>query len=174
MLAANVRTLAEHERAVADPDRLRPPACATCGCGRLHVHDYRTRKPRGQLGWPAVIEILRFRCAGCGAVWQLLPAFVARHLWRVWTTVGVILGAGSRPDVTVPKRTRRRWHARAATSARKLARVLATAGGELAAAVAKLAWDPSRRQVIDALGGASRLAEQSALIDRLAPGLRVM
>jgi hypothetical protein len=140
----------------------------------MHVHDYRTRKPRGDEDWPPVIDTLRFQCAKCEAVWLVLPVFLARHLWRVWTTVGVILGSGERRRVNVPKQTRRRWLVRAETSGRYLTSVLAVSGDVLARIATSIDSDPARGEVIDALGGPARLAEAAELIDRLARAVRVM
>jgi hypothetical protein len=140
----------------------------------MHVHDYRTRKPRGDEDWPPVIDTVRFQCAVCDAVWLMLPVFLARHLWRVWTTVGVILGGGERRRVNVPKQTRRRWLARAETSGRTLMSVLAVSGDALARIATSIGTDPSRGGVVDALGGPARLADAADLIDRLARAVRVM
>jgi hypothetical protein len=140
----------------------------------MHVHDYRSRKPRGDEDWPPVIETVRFQCPRCDAVWLVLPVFLARHLWRVWTTVGVILGSGERRRVHVPAHTRRRWLARAHTSGHKLTSVLAVSGEALARAATSIGPDPSRGDIVEALGGPSRLAEVADLIDRLAPAVRVM
>ena len=174
LLAADVRTLAQHEHAIADADRYRPERCPTCSAGQMHVHDYRERKPRGELDGPPVIEVLRFVCAACEAVWLVLPSFLARHLWRVWTTVGVIVGRGSRGRVDVPARTQRRWRARLQSSAHKLVSVLAGAGEALAKIAGELGHDASRRALVDALGGATELAPIAELVHRLAAGVRVM
>lgn len=104
----------------------------------------------------------------------MLPAFLARHLWRVWTTVGVVLGSGERRRVRVPAQTRRRWLARADSSGKVLRSILAVATEALAAVAARLDPDPSRVEVVDALGGPARLADAAELIDRLAPAVRVM
>lgn len=119
-----------------------------------------------------MIDVLRFSCAGCDAVWRVLPHFLARHLWRVWTTVGVIVGTERARPVVVPSRTRRRWRARLETTGRRLVAILAGASEQLAGLVTALAPDPSRRDVVDALGG--DLAEIAGLIERLAAGVRVM
>lgn len=140
----------------------------------MHVHEYRTRKPRGDESLPPTVTVLRFRCAACMAVWLVLPVFLARHLWRVWTTVGVILGGERRRGVAVPRQTRLRWKERLATAGRKLTSVLVTAGEQLAAVAVRLGLDPSRQEVVDALGGVEQLAPIAALIDRLAPAVRVM
>lgn len=140
----------------------------------MHVHDYRERRPRGELDGPPVIEVLRFACAACEAVWLVLPSFLARHLWRVWTTVGVVLRNDGDHRVVVPARTRRRWRARLDTGARKLVSVLAGAGEELARIAAALGHEASRRELVDALGGPTQLAGIAVLVERLAAGVRVM
>jgi hypothetical protein len=140
----------------------------------MHVHDYRTRKPRGDPSLPPTVDVLRFRCVACEAVWLVLPVFMARHLWRAWTTVGVILGSGPRRGVRVPPRTQRRWRERLATAGRKLVSVLVTASEQLATVAVQLGPDASRREVVDALGGPGQFAAIAALIDRLAPAVRVM
>jgi Domain of unknown function (DUF6431) len=169
-----VRTLDDHERVLLDADRCRPKICPTCRHGRMHVHDYRERKPKGDADWPPVIDVLRFNCAACDAVWLVLPSFLARHLWRVWTTVGVILGGAASHRVVVPRRTRQRWRARLHSSGRKLVSVLAVVGESLAQLAAQLGHGASRREVIDALGGLGVLADHASLVHRLAPGVRVM
>lgn len=123
---------------------------------------------------PPEIMVRRFACASCGAVWLVLPSFLARHLWRMWTTVGVILGSGELRRVVVPERTQTRWHARLHTAGRKLVSVLATAGEELAKVAGRLEADALRGAVLDVLGNAGRLAEIAGLVHRLAPGVRVM
>jgi hypothetical protein len=174
LLAERMRTLEEHQRALADADQLRPHPCPTCRTGRMHVHEYRIRKPRGDESLPPAITVLRFRCSACTAVWLVLPVFLARHLWRVWTTVGVILGGEPRRGVVVPRQTRLRWKERLTTAGRKLTSVLATAGEPLAVVAVRLGLDPSRKEVVEALGGVGHLAAIVALIDRLAPAVRVM
>lgn len=141
----------------------------------MHAHDFRFRKPRGDEDVPPEIMVRRFVCASpCGAVWLVLPVFLARHLWRVWTTVGVILGSGEPRRVVVPDRTQNRWHARLRTAGRKLVSVLATAGEELAKIAGRLGLEALRVTVLDALGGAGHLAEIAGLVHRLSPGVRAM
>jgi hypothetical protein len=114
LIAEDVTDLEEHVRRL-NGARYRPGCCPTCG-GRMHVHGDR---PRLLLGHPAVATVVaRFRCATeqCRAVWQVVPAFLARHLWRAWETVEDVAIHGT-PTVDVPERTQRRWRARAATSA---------------------------------------------------------
>ena len=174
LLAEGVRTLDDHQSALLDADCCRPKSCPTCRHGRMHVHDYRERKPKGDTDWPPVIAVMRFNCAACDAVWLVLPSFLSRHLWRVWTTVGVVLGGAASHRVLVPRRTRQRWRARQRSVGRKLVSVLAVAGESLAQLAAHLGHEASRREVIDALGGLGRLAEHASLVHRLARGVRVM
>lgn len=175
-MAEGITTLEDHERALVDPDGYRPHRCPTCLHERMHAHDFRFRKPRGDLDEPPEIMVRRFVCASrCGAIWLVLPGFLARHLWRVWTTVGVILGSGERRRVVVPERTQTRWHERLRTAGRKLVSVLATAGGEELAKVAgALGAEASRGEVVGALGGPGALAAIAGLVHRLAAGVRVM
>jgi len=88
-IAEHVQDLATHLRLLADPDGYRPERCGCCLGRVLHVHDYPERTLFGEPGLSPVIRILRFICASpsCRATWRILPAFVARHLWRVWQTV---------------------------------------------------------------------------------------
>ena len=174
MLAEEVRTVEQHEAAVGSPDGYRPVRCPRCRHGHMHAHDRRFRRPRGDLDVPPELVVRRFVCAACRAVWTVLPGFLARHLWRVWTTVGVILGSGERRRVEVSPRTRRRWGERVRSCGRRLVAVLAAAGEQLAEVAAGLDRDASRREVVDALGGPARLAPIAGLVDRLAAGVRVM
>ena len=99
-IAEDVWSVAEHRQRLADPQGYRPEVCRRCQHSTLHVHDYRARKPRGLL-LVAVVYIVRFICANedCRATWQVLPAFLARHLWWVWGKVeeesSEVLGAAA-------------------------------------------------------------------------------
>jgi hypothetical protein len=161
----------------------------------MHIHDYR---PRLLLGHAAEsTEIVRFRCSNrdeCGAVVQVLPAFVARWLWRSWETVELAMepaaprpeaGAPEPPAAVVPKRTRRRWRARLSASAAAVIAALATAlggstwlgslvktvglGGSRAEAVAAF-----RRQAVPLPSPGLAYAGLAAVLHRVAPGLRLM
>jgi len=119
-----------------------------------------------------VVEIRRYRCPGCKALWQVLPRFIARMLWRSWGTVEAVLSGAA---TVVPARTRRRWRARARSSGRTLQSVLATSGHDKLCSVAeRLGLSPSRREVLSALGGLSALSWLAALIHRLMPDIRVL
>jgi len=106
IIAEDVPDLAAHDRLICDPDGYRPPFCPNCGEKTLHVHDYRERVLRAEPGEP-VARVVRHECVGCDAIWQILPAFIARHLWRSWRVVERVL-SGSAP--TAPAETRR-WPA---------------------------------------------------------------
>jgi hypothetical protein len=134
-VAEDVTDLAAHERRLYDPDGYRPRFCPNCGEGTLHVHDYRERVLRAEPGRP-VASIVRHVCVGCEAIWQILPIFIARHLWRTWQVVEQKL-TGAEPArgraeahrwPPVPERTQRRWRARWLRPVRFLAQVLSTSG----------------------------------------------
>lgn len=165
----------EHEARFADPDGYRPDHCPRCG-GRMHAHDTRERKPKGDPGWPPVIWVRRYACAvkECRAVWSILPAFLARCLRRAWSTVAASLLTDKTERVVVPSRTRRRWRARLRSCGRKLTRLLTTSSEEHARTVAELGPEPARGEVVDAMGGLDKLAGLAALVHRLAYGVRVM
>lgn len=186
--------LATHERRLRTGG-YRPAACERCGSA-MHIHDER---PRLLAGHPTQsTQVARFRCANrdaCGAVVQVLPAFLARHLWRSWETVEAALepaaaspeasAAAPRARPVVPERTRRRWRARLSSSA---AAVIAALG----AARGSLSWI---ERVIETVGRGGRRAEvvsvyrthatplpsrglsyaaPAAVLHRVAPGLRLM
>ena len=188
IIAEEVSDLATHDRRLCDPDGYRPAFCPTCGETRLHVHDYRERVLRAEPGEP-VARVVRHACVGCDAIWQILPAFIARHLWRSWRVVEHVL-TGARPAAATPEtrrwppvsaRTRRRWHARWCRPAQVLVQVLATCGeaawsvlvGELAAAAtcADLVSTYADARVTPA---GQRLAAIAALVYRLQPKVRLV
>src|SRR3989304_4327964 len=50
--------------------------------------------------------VVRHAGVGCAGIWQILPAFIARHLWRTWRVVEhTLTGAGPAPET----RETRRW-----------------------------------------------------------------
>jgi hypothetical protein len=172
LIAEDVWDLEQHQRRLVDPDGYRPRGCSHCGGLILHAHDFRYRHLRAD-PW---IEVAcrRYRCTFCGGRWQVLPAFVARWLWRSWRVVGDALGLGGRVgEVEVPRQTRRRWTARLQTSARSLVQVFASSAApaleELAMSVGLRA-----RRVDLVLARGEGLAPLAALIHRLVPGLRLM
>ena len=188
IVAEDVTDLATHERRLCDPDGYRPKFCPRCWGTALHVHDYRTRVLRAD---PAGVgtRIVRHDCVGCEAIWQTLPVFLARHLWRTWQVVERVL-TGAEPPRTpgevrrwppVPERTERRWVLRWLRAAGFLAQVLAASGearwtavaaglgpaatvGDLVAAYA--------RSVATVAG--QELAAVAALVYRLQPKVRLV
>lgn len=190
LIDEDVRDLDTHTQRVCDPDGYRPASCPRCGYDVLHVHSYRERKPRGEVGMPPVVVIVQYICssAGCGATWRILPLFLARHLWRTWTTVERVVGLDERvvepaaaPVVPIPARTRRRWRARLAATARVLVVLLAVSGGAVLEGLAmRLGLDATRRDLAVAhaelagLAAGERLSALAALVHRLERGIRLM
>ena len=185
IIAEDVTDLATHDRRLCDPDGYRPAFCPNCGDKTLHVHDYRERVLRAEPGEP-VAKVVRHECLGCDAIWQTLPAFIARHLWRSWRVVQHALRpppatVDQRRWPRVPERTRRRWCARWLRPARFLAHVL-TACGEAAWAglAGVLAPEATCADLVGAYGGAvampagELLAAVAALVYRLQPKVRLM
>jgi hypothetical protein len=152
----------------------------------LHVHDYPERLPRGELDLPPVIRIVRFICAapGCRATWRILPAFLARHLWRIWPTVERTTHPKKPPEIDpmpIPERTAQRWRGRLASAAKQLVLLLASSGGVLLETIAKRAGlDATRWELADIHGQVTappvgrRLADVAAVVHRLERGLRLM
>lgn len=171
LIAESITTPEQHAVALANPDLERPVGCPACGSPHLHVHERRTRLLDG-LG-SACIDILIFRCARCRVVWRVLPAFLARHLWRTWDRVVEALDDACSRSST-PARTRRRWLRRLRERATMLVVTLAQLGPARSPPLAKLSYDATRRALILAFGGFARLPSLAALVDRLTPGVRVM
>jgi hypothetical protein len=188
IIAEDVTDRALHERRICDPDGYRPTFCPRCGDRTLHVHDYRERILRAEPGEP-VARVVRHTCVGCTAIWQIVPAFIARCLWRTWRVVEHTLTGAEPPAATrqperwppVPEGTRRRWQARWRRPAQVLAQVLAACGhATWAALAAGLAPGATCAELVAAYAGAhatapgQRLAAVAALVDRLAPRMRLM
>lgn len=176
-----VLDLATHEARMRNPASYRPAECR-CGGKRLHLHDLRHRIARGTAassGGLAVVTVVVFLCADCTATWRVLPAFLARCLWRSWAVVEAALFGRRRPnEPQVPLRTRQRWRARLAQAARVPAQVLATSGEATLRAVAqRVGLDGCRQALVDgyalAFAGAA-LASLAELLHRLTPGIRLM
>jgi hypothetical protein len=130
------------------------------------------------------IDIVRYICAdaNCRATWRVLPAFVARHLWRHWETVErTIAGAKQRSgDAPVPARTRRRWNARLRSAARQVVSILAQHDADdigLFITVDQLDW--TRRQLVNHLWvgravGPHGPGDIATVLHVLEPGVRLM
>jgi hypothetical protein len=136
----------------------------------MHRHDRRLRQCQLP-GAPSVVEVARHRCAHpeCGAQWQTLPGFVARHLHFNWSPIEQACegepdrGRGGR----VPSfATVRRWLSRLDSSASRLVRLLSDGARAVARRVS------TRRELVDALGVG--LAMVAALVHERMPGVRLM
>jgi hypothetical protein len=183
LIASEVHDLPEHERRLRAPDIYRPDSCPRCGHNRLHVHD---RPQRILVGDSLTLRttILRFICAAatCGATWRILPAFIARHLWRSWSTVSrTIYGdPPGRPRVRVPATTRRRWSDRLGSAGAQLVHLLARHGDAQVVLYASGARDDFTRLDVIEFFTATRALGKNALEDiaatahALEPGIRLM
>lgn len=165
--------LAAHEAMMKDPASYRPAECR-CGCTRLHLHDRRERQTRGS--GSAVVTVVIFLCAECSATWRVLPAFLARCLWRTWEVVEAALFEGERH---VPARTVQRWHTRLAQAAIAATQALATSGDATLREVSqRIGLEASRAGLVEAyaaaVGTSSLLAPLAALLQRLSPGIRLV
>lgn len=189
MIAEAVLDLEMHERLLGNGG-YRPSGCPRCG-GPMHIHEYRERL---MLGDPrTATEIAIFRCADrerCGAVTRVVPAFLARHLWRAWSTVDKAVAetrqsydepAPAARAGPIPERTVRRWRTRLAASAAALIVVLGTAMStvpELHLVVQEVRLDGTRAELVTALAAlyapSGPLATTAAVIHRLSPGVRLM
>jgi len=193
VIAESVVDLETHERLLGNGG-YRPPGCRRCG-RPMHIHEYRGRLLLGDPGVSTDIAI--FQCAdreGCRAVTRVLPAFLARHLWRAWPTVeGAVAGTrdtGDEAEVVaragpLPERTVRRWRARLASSAVALVVVLGTAAStvpELHRIVQQVGFAGTRGEFVDVFmatvspppGPGVPFATPAAVIHRLVPGVRLM
>jgi len=185
LIAEEVIDWATHDRRICDPDGYRPLWCPTCGGSRFHVHDYRERVLRAEPTTP-VARIVRHLCVTCRAIWQVLPALIARHLWRTWRTVAHMLLPDTAPVNPsrwphVPARTVHRWQARWYRPARALAQILMTSGAVAWAALAgALPPEATCRDLVVAYqrqhGSPIGLAlvAVAALVYRLQPRVRLM
>jgi hypothetical protein len=189
LIAEGVADLATHEALVCDPDGYRPPRCPRCGGTTLHVHDYLVRQLRSE-GECVVVRLIRYICAAadCGATWRMLPAFIARHLWRAWPVVERTViprppQEQERPTggPCIAKSTVRRWVARLDSSARQLVALLAASRAELLEEIAdRVGLDAVRYALVEvhsAIVGAdigARLGTLAALTHRLERGIRLM
>ena len=175
LIAGDVMDLASHQRRICDPDGYRPSTCSKCGHGVLHVHDYRSRVLRAELGEPPILKIVRYVCVQCGAVWRVLPRFIARCLWHSWAVVKVATQCRPCQSTTprVPKRTVRRWMSRLKASTSQL---LSALGGSDEAILRRTAQRAEHKQTRRELAMAcdGDLARLAMWIHRLLPGIRLM
>jgi hypothetical protein len=132
------------------------------------------------------VEIVRYICAAdeCRATWRVLPAFVARHLWRRWSTVGRAITGARRleSDVVLPvaPRTLRRWNARLGSAARQLVLLLVQHDDDDVVRFARVAgFDGTRLELVQLLTagrvlGIHGLEDIAAAVDRIERGVRLI
>jgi hypothetical protein len=185
LIAEEVTDHATHGRRICDPDGYRPAFCPRCGGRRLYVHDYRERALRAEPGKP-VTRIVRLVCVSCEAIWQILPLFIARHLWRTWNVVRHTLmpdhktSSPSEPQhwPKVPLRTVRRWRQRWLRPALTLVQILAASGQAAWAALAtRLPVDATCADLVATYAHehvGQPLAGLAALVYRLQPKVRLL
>jgi hypothetical protein len=182
VIAQDVLDLEEHRKRLADPDDYRAVvgSCLRCDSERLHAHCFRERKlrPASPEEPPERVDVRLFRCAtkSCGAVFTVLPAFIARHLWRAWETVEDV----ARRKLKAPATTATRWLARLESDASELLDIFMTSSSGPAVderlSESRL---QTREAFLEALkpllrGLTSSFALTAAWIHRLEPGLRLM
>lgn len=185
LIAEDVQDFEDHRRKVLDPHWYRPDGCPRCS-GFLVGHGCRYRILRDQPD-SAGEEIRRYRCPPCHAVWQVLPAFLARHLHRTWGAVqsrlvaaGALERTGAEWRVPSKPTTLHRWLTRLTAVATVLTQALAESGGEGAAVVAHLGPHCRRVDLVEALARAGVVAKQLKIgglacwVHRIVPGVRVM
>ena len=170
-----VLDMAAHEARMKEPALYRPDQCR-CGCERLHLHDRRDRKVRSG-GGVTVVTVVIFLCAKCSATWRVLPAFLARCLWRTWALVAAVL-FGLPRGAAVAQRTRQRWRARLAQAARVPMQVFASSGDAMLRTVAQeVGLEACRQTLVKSYAtevGAAAFPSLAELLHRLSPGIRLM
>lgn len=184
LLAEGVHDIGEHRR-LLESDGYRPECCPRCG-RFLHALDQRPRKLRDQPDSPEE-WICRYRCRPCGAVWQVLPGFIARYLHRTWGAVqsavvaaGALDRTGSEWRVSRKPSTLRRWLGRLGSSALVLVQALVAGGAAVSVMLNQLGAWCSRRECVEALARTNLVENERKLeglacwIHRLVPGLRLM
>jgi hypothetical protein len=121
-----------------------------------------------------VVPILVFICAACRATFRVLPAFLARCLWRTWDVIEqeVQVTPRRRETPPVPPRTVQRWRSRLAQAARMPVQVLVVAGGWLREMAERVGVDASRGELVSAFD--NDFTALAALLHRVAPGVRLM
>lgn len=184
IIAEEVKDLGDHRERILDPDGYRffVLPCPRCGSGRVHAHSFRCRllRPASPQSPARRVEIRLYRCAfsSCRAVFTVLPAFIARHLWRSWEIVSTVCCHGAE----APRTTRRRWVGRLLSDASQLLQLLfsvVVSGHPVSRALGR-GRPRTRRDFLDALTHSLGLSIHSALvfsaawIHRLQPGIRLM
>ena len=186
VIAEDVLDREVHRQKLLDPDDYRSyiGPCSHCGHGKVHALCFRCRTLRPAESDRGVeeVDIRLYECPAdkCGAVFTVLPAFVARHLWRDWQTVEDVC-EGKRK---APPRTTQRWYGRLISSAKQLvqlfkATVVQTLKGSLDW-VKVLSENLTRGGFINTLWWSKAItppnvfAQIAAWIHRVEPGVRLM
>ena len=183
LVALDVHDLGEHERRLLRSDGYRPAACPRCTGRRLHLHDHLQRLVvDGPHVWR--IGVVRYICVdrACGATWRMLPAFVARHLWRRWSTVARAIAGRTRDGEIAPAaaRTLRRWRSRLRSAARQLVLLLGEHDDEDVARFARAAgFESTRLELVELLTagrvlGPHGIEDIAAGLHQLERGIRLM
>ncbi len=179
VIAEDVLDLDTHRRLLRHPDNYRRyvSPCPRCSGSRMHTHCSRQRRLRpGDPGQPVVsvtIRLYRCRLPSCRAVFTVLPAFIARHLWRSWETVANVVNGTE----IAPGRTRRRWLNRLKSSAWELFQTFTSMITGRVIELLCTTRPRSRLQFVEVIAqvvGAPRLALTAAWLHRLRPGVRLM
>lgn len=186
LIAEDVWTVKEHEEKAATTSGYRPEACGHCICCCLHGLGQRWRVAKDESGCPGY-WIRRYLCPLCGAVWQVLPAFLARHLHRTWGGIqsrlvqgGVLQSTGRECRVRVKPSTTRRWAARLLAPAMVLVQALYGSDVVGDSVLAFLGSGASRKELIEALTAVGvlepprKLGQLAAWIHRVVPGIRLL
>ena len=182
IIVACVMTLAQHNERILEPEGYRPDRCRNCEHTRLHGHGIRSRLlPGGSVG---SVDVRRYICVNphCRATWMMLPAFVPPRLHRTWRAVEeAVLPRTEDVQPSAPKRTVRRWKASLRFAMAWLLELLAASkDAVLTTVTANVGQDASFRDLVGAVATArklrsgERLSTLAALVDRYAPGSRLM
>ena len=186
LINEGVSDRATHLDLLADPDGYRPESCPACRSRCLYAHGFRGRRLRGE---PDRVSetVRRYLCVVCRAVWQVLPAFLARHLHRTWSTVrsalvenGVLQRTGDEGRISVPASTRHRWINRLGSSAVHLIQALTEAGDLKPEVVRSISRACRRYEFIEKLLSHSlldagfELSQLAGWLHRLVPGFRLV
>jgi hypothetical protein len=111
----------------------------------------------------------------------VLPLFLARHLWHAWKAVEREVAGASPVGSTIRGRTKERWRARLASSARVLVVLLAMGGSAaLEGVVKQVGLSGTRAELVASYAAVTaspvgeRLSSLGAIVHRLERGVRLM